>query len=131
MVIERASTYLDSEYLINHNSRSFNTVNVILKYSYPNRRLVEDNEILFYTTDRYICDYDFITGIRNVIRNTYGGLIYTQSPRKYFLLKGLKYSHGGKSGPKSNSVFDCDMRDVVEMDALQVERDLKIKEILS
>jgi hypothetical protein len=43
--------------------------------------------------------------------------------RKYFLLKKLRFSHGGE---KSSS-FNCDIHDVVEMDTLQVERDLKLK----
>jgi hypothetical protein len=60
------------------------------------------------------------------IRNTYGGLISGLPPsRKY--LKKLRFSHGGE---KSSS-FNCDIHDVVEMDTLQVERDLKIKEILN
>jgi predicted nucleic acid-binding Zn ribbon protein len=32
---------------------------------------------------------------------------------------------------KKSSSFNCDIHDVVEMDTLQVERDLKIKEILN
>ena len=102
--------------------RGFNNVRVVLEYSYDDRKLVEDNEILLYTTDRFICDYNFETGLYASPMSFVG---FTESPRKYFLLKGLKYSHGGKS-----SSFNCDINDVVEMDTLQVERDLKIKQIL-
>jgi hypothetical protein len=61
------------------------------------------------------------------IRNTYGGLISGLPPsRKYFLLKIKILTWWWKS-----SSFNCDIHDVVEMDTLQVKRDLKIKEILN
>jgi hypothetical protein len=78
--------------------RGFNNVSVVFKYSQDDRKEVEDNEILLYTTDRFICDYDFETGLKHMtIRNTYGGLISGLPPsRKYFLLKKLRFSHGGE-----------------------------------
>jgi hypothetical protein len=39
--------------------KGFNNVSVVFKYSQDDRKEVEDNEILLYTTDRFICDYDF------------------------------------------------------------------------
>jgi hypothetical protein len=71
--------------------RGFNNVSVVFKYSQDDRKEVEDNEILLYTTDRFICDYDFETGLKHMtIRNTYGGLISGLPPsRKYFLKKKL------------------------------------------
>jgi hypothetical protein len=59
------------------------------------------------------------------IRNTYGGLISGLPPsRNILLIKKILMV------VKKSSSFNCDIHDVVEMDTLQVERDLKIKEIL-
>jgi hypothetical protein len=118
--------------------RGFNNVSVVLKYSQDDRKEVEDNEILLYTTDRFILDYNFETGLKeayskgvmspglNLAPQKKKPFVALSQSRKYFLLKKLRFSHGGE---KSSS-FNCDINDVVEMDTLQVERDLKIKEIL-
>jgi hypothetical protein len=50
--------------------KSFNNVSVVFKYSQDDRKEVEDNEILLYTTDRFICDYDFETGLKHMILET-------------------------------------------------------------
>jgi hypothetical protein len=59
--------------------RGFNNVRVVLEYSYDDRKLVEDNEILLYTTDRFICDYNFETGLYASPMSFVG---FTESPRK-------------------------------------------------
>jgi hypothetical protein len=99
--------------------RLFDNCTISLKYGYNQRKEVEGNDILFYTTSRYICDYT--NGVKNPPN--------VKTDKKYILLKNLRFSHGSDK----NSVFHCNdlVNNLIEMDTIAVERDMKVKQLLN
>jgi hypothetical protein len=85
----------------------FDNCTINLNYGYPQRKEVEGNTIFFYRT--------FFIG------NKY--------EKKYYVLKNLRFSYGGAN----NSVFHCNdiVNNVIEIDSICAEREIKIKELLN
>jgi hypothetical protein len=85
----------------------FDNCTINLNYGHHQRKEVEGNTIFFYRT--------FFMG------NKY--------EKKYYVLKNLRFSYGGGN----NSVFHCNdiANNVIEIDNISAERDIKIKELLN
>lgn len=92
---------------------------ITLNYNYTNRKEVEGNDILIYSTNIYVCGYS------NGVKNPDNKIV----SKKYLLIKNLKFSHGSDT----RSVFSCkDIKNnVIEMDTITTERDIKINKILN
>ncbi len=86
---------------------TFDNCTINLNYGYQQRKEIEGNTIFFYRT--------FFIG------NKY--------EKKYYILKNLRFSYGGAN----NSVFHCNdiANNVIQIDNICAERDIKIKELLN
>jgi hypothetical protein len=86
---------------------TFDNCTINLKYSFEQRKEVEGNTIFLYKTF-------FIGG---------------KYEKKYYVLKNLRFSYGGAN----NSIFHCNdiANNVIEIDNISAERDIKINELLN